>query len=62
VEGIESGAQLRAIQDIGADEVQGYFLGGPTADPLSQLSCPKGIVANVMQDLVATEPMAIEPI
>jgi EAL domain-containing protein (putative c-di-GMP-specific phosphodiesterase class I) len=59
VEGIESGAQLRAIKDIGADEVQGYFLGGPTADPLSQL---EGIAANVMQDLVTTEPMAIEPI
>jgi diguanylate cyclase (GGDEF)-like protein len=55
VEGIESEAQLRAIQEIGADEAQGYFLGRPTANPLARLSSPDGIVQNVMNDLVAIE-------
>ncbi len=57
VEGIESEAQLRAIKDIGADEVQGYFLGRPTAEPLAHLPCPDGIVENVMHDLIAIEPI-----
>jgi EAL domain-containing protein (putative c-di-GMP-specific phosphodiesterase class I) len=57
VEGIESEAQLRAIKDIGADEVQGYFLGRPTANPLAHLPCPERIIKNVMHDLVAIEPI-----
>jgi len=57
VEGIESEAQLKAIQEIGADEAQGYFLGRPTADPLARLSSPEGIVENAMNDLVAIEPI-----
>jgi EAL domain-containing protein (putative c-di-GMP-specific phosphodiesterase class I) len=57
VEGIESEAQLRAIQEIGADEVQGYFLGSPTAEPLAHLSCPDRIVENGKHDLVVVEPL-----
>lgn len=56
VEGIESEAQLQAIQEIGANEAQGYFLGCPTADPLARLLSRDQIVENVMSDLVATEP------
>ena len=38
VEGIETEAQLRAIKEMGANEVQGYLLGRPTPDPLAHLS------------------------
>jgi EAL domain-containing protein (putative c-di-GMP-specific phosphodiesterase class I) len=57
VEGIESGAQLRAIQEVGADEAQGYFFGRPSAGPLARLSSPHGITENCMDDLVAIEPI-----
>ena len=38
VEGIESQAQLKVIKEMGANEVQGFLLGHPTADPLAHLS------------------------
>jgi diguanylate cyclase (GGDEF)-like protein len=50
VEGIENEAQLRAIQEIGANEVQGYFLGLPSPDPLAYLSTPGEKDANAMND------------
>ena len=33
VEGIESEAQLKTIQKLGANQVQGFYLGRPTPDP-----------------------------
>jgi diguanylate cyclase (GGDEF)-like protein len=38
VEGIETSAQLDLIRRIGGNEIQGYLLGKPTADPESLLS------------------------
>lgn len=38
VEGIETPEQLAMIQQFGGNEVQGYLLGRPTADPISQLA------------------------
>ena len=43
VEGIETEAQLRAIQEIGANEVQGFLLGHPTADPMAHLLHPDAV-------------------
>ena len=37
VEGIETEGQLELIRSLGANEVQGFLLGRPTADPLSHL-------------------------
>jgi diguanylate cyclase (GGDEF)-like protein len=37
VEGIETGSQLELVRDLGADEVQGFYLGRPAEDPLGQL-------------------------
>jgi EAL domain-containing protein (putative c-di-GMP-specific phosphodiesterase class I) len=50
VEGIENEAQLRAIQEIGANEVQGYFLGHPSPDPTAYLLSPGEKDANDMND------------
>jgi diguanylate cyclase (GGDEF)-like protein len=37
-EGVETPEQLELIKELGGNEVQGYLLGRPTADPESQLS------------------------
>jgi EAL domain-containing protein (putative c-di-GMP-specific phosphodiesterase class I) len=44
VEGIEKPEQLQLIRDLGGDETQGYLMGRPTPDPVSQitLSLKKG--------------------
>ena len=38
VEGVETEEQLELIRKFGGNEIQGYLLGRPTADPASQLS------------------------
>ena len=37
VEGVETVQQLEAIEALGGNEVQGYLLGRPTADPKAVL-------------------------
>ncbi len=37
VEGVEKNAQLDLIRKIGCNEIQGFLMGRPTADPLGQL-------------------------
>jgi len=37
VEGIETDEQLEIIRNLGGNQVQGYLLGRPTSDPISQL-------------------------
>ncbi len=37
VEGVETEQQLQAVSEIGGNEVQGFLLGRPTADPLEHL-------------------------
>jgi diguanylate cyclase (GGDEF)-like protein len=37
-EGIETEKQLQAIKKVGGNEVQGFLLGKPTADPVSKLT------------------------
>jgi diguanylate cyclase len=38
VEGVEKPEQLELIRNLGGNEVQGYLMGRPTADPAAQLS------------------------
>jgi len=38
VEGVETPEQLESIRKLGGNEVQGYLMGRPTADPVAQLS------------------------
>jgi EAL domain-containing protein (putative c-di-GMP-specific phosphodiesterase class I) len=42
VEGVETPQQLEIIRRIGGNEVQGFLLGRPTADPASQLASGSG--------------------
>jgi diguanylate cyclase len=44
VEGIETPEQLELIKKLGGNEVQGYLLGKPTPNPLSQLFQPNPIL------------------
>ena len=37
IEGVEEQQQLRAIQELAANEVQGFLMGRPTTDPSAQL-------------------------
>lgn len=37
VEGIETDEQLEIVRNLGGNQVQGYLLGRPTSDPISQL-------------------------
>ena len=62
VEGIENEAQLRAIQELGANQVQGFYLGRPTPDPLAHFSFPEATVANVIDDqkLLAPEQQEVQ--
>jgi predicted signal transduction protein with EAL and GGDEF domain len=51
VEGIETQKQLEIVEEMGGNEVQGFFLGLPTADPqmeirLRQKSASPEVVAN----------------
>ena len=41
VEGVETAQELEAIKKLGGNEVQGFLLGQPTADPQSQLRSQK---------------------
>jgi len=54
VEGIETAQQLQLVKDLGGDEVQGYFLGLPTANPRSQLCAGRSQLeeANVQYESV----------
>ncbi len=49
VEGIENEAQLRVIKEIGANQVQGFFLGRPTPDPMALISDPAPMVADLLE-------------
>jgi diguanylate cyclase (GGDEF)-like protein/PAS domain S-box-containing protein len=40
VEGVETASQLKIIEALGADEVQGYFTGRPNATPLATFILP----------------------
>jgi diguanylate cyclase (GGDEF)-like protein len=51
VEGIETAEQLDLIKQFKGDEVQGYLMGRPTADPVSQLSL---LSENKAPDLIAS--------
>ena len=61
VEGIENEAQLRTIQELGANQVQGYYLGRPTPDPLVHLSFPEAKIENIVDDqtLRASEQLEV---
>jgi EAL domain-containing protein (putative c-di-GMP-specific phosphodiesterase class I) len=57
VEGVETEAQLKAIKEIGADEVQGFLLGHPTPNPLKHLSTyPSAMVENAMDEATFLVP------
>jgi diguanylate cyclase (GGDEF)-like protein len=60
VEGIENEAQLRAIQELGANQVQGYYLGRPTPEPLALLSFPEATAASVIHDQTVMVPEQLE--
>jgi EAL domain-containing protein (putative c-di-GMP-specific phosphodiesterase class I) len=60
VEGIESEAQLSVIHELGANQVQGYYLGRPTPDPTAHLSFPEATVANVIDDQTLLVPEQLE--
>jgi diguanylate cyclase (GGDEF)-like protein len=38
VEGVESPEQMQLVRELGGNEVQGYLIGRPTADPVAKLS------------------------
>lgn len=40
VEGVESAEQLGLVRSLGADEVQGFFLGRPTSNLVSEILSP----------------------
>ena len=40
VEGVETAEQLELIRALGANEVQGYLMGRPTATPMEAFLCP----------------------
>lgn len=46
VEGVEEQAQLSLIRDMGADEVQGFLLGPPGAEPSTRSDLEPGDLAN----------------
>jgi EAL domain-containing protein (putative c-di-GMP-specific phosphodiesterase class I) len=45
-EGVEREEQMRVIRVLGGDEIQGYLLGPPTADPLQHICKPVAAVAS----------------
>lgn len=47
VEGIETPEQLAMIKQFGGNEVQGYLLGRPTADPIAQLTLQNSLPETV---------------
>lgn len=58
VEGIEEPAQLDLIRQLSADEVQGFLLGRPTAQPilrLKELFPEEEVKAETTPDLLATD-------
>jgi diguanylate cyclase len=53
VEGVEKEEQLELIQKYGGNEIQGYLMGRPTADPASQIAALVENQANGSSDLAA---------
>lgn len=53
VEGIETVEQLDIVKKLGGNEVQGFLLGKPTADPIAQLRADEGVIKFRM-DLLRT--------
>ena len=47
VEGVETQGQLELIRECGGDEIQGYLMGRPTADPAGQLAASLRAANNV---------------
>ncbi len=61
VEGVENEEQLGAIQELGADAVQGFLLGRPTPDPAAHLTHRLyEAVEHAMRDGAFQVPEAIE--
>jgi EAL domain-containing protein (putative c-di-GMP-specific phosphodiesterase class I) len=60
VEGIENEAQLKAIQEIGANQVQGYYLGRPTPDPLALIADLDAMIAKDVLDQLPPVPDKLE--
>jgi EAL domain-containing protein (putative c-di-GMP-specific phosphodiesterase class I) len=60
VEGIENEAQLKAIQEIGANQVQGYYLGRPTPDPLALIADMDAMIAKDVLDQLPPVPDKLE--
>jgi diguanylate cyclase (GGDEF)-like protein len=53
VEGVEKEEQLELIQKYGGNEIQGYLMGRPTADPASQIAALVENQADGSSDLAA---------
>jgi diguanylate cyclase (GGDEF)-like protein len=49
VEGVETPAQLEMVTSLGADEVQGYLLGRPTANPDQFMLQPEAVLRSISQ-------------
>lgn len=58
VEGIEEPSQLALIRKLGADEVQGFLLGRPTAYPMAKLAQFAHDAPLKMDDLQEFKPLA----
>jgi diguanylate cyclase (GGDEF)-like protein/PAS domain S-box-containing protein len=61
VEGIETSQELELIHTVGADEVQGYFLGRPGPDPCSVILRHRGNNLEDDHDNVETDQTSMQP-
>lgn len=60
VEGIETEEQLEMIKKLGGNQVQGYLLGRPTAEPMSEIEGRKtahGLVSDVLSNATKASTM-----
>jgi EAL domain-containing protein (putative c-di-GMP-specific phosphodiesterase class I) len=53
VEGVETLEQLRMLRKLGADEVQGFFMGRPSAHP-------EDLITRLAEEVLVNEEMRIE--